>query len=172
MHLHRRRICRLAEDRSPLGEKGVAAGSETLQLCAIEFRTRAQTHLSLQHGEVLVNRVSVRWDEAATQLADAHHEFLSHLFDVAVDDGKIFVERREWNILDVLGIAAPSGESPGPKKNEESCKQALWQVHRETSDLFSSSAKWSPQMVGQECVPWPRVWSVMGSSTYFPFFTR
>src|SRR5689334_21498717 len=104
MYLHRCRFGRLAEDRTSCGEEGVAAGSETLQLCAIEFRTRAQAHLARQHGEMLVDGVSVRRYEASPQLADAHYELVSHFLRVSMDHDRIFVEGGEWNVFRVLGI--------------------------------------------------------------------
>src|SRR5262249_19653873 len=37
---------------------------------------------------------------------------------------------------------------------------------------FRNSARSLPHTVGSECVPWPRVLSLVGMSTYFPRFTR
>src|SRR5262249_8540350 len=61
-------------------------------------------------------------------LADAHHEFLARLFDIAVNDDSVFVQRREGNVLHALGIAARCSEA-SDSKDEECDSQAFCRPH-------------------------------------------
>ena len=76
-------------------------------------------------------------------LAVGHDHRHQHLPDVHPDHRRI-------GRLSVRARARGNPGQPGYQKA----------VHR--SDSFSNSARYLPQMAGSECVPWPRVSSLVG----------
>jgi hypothetical protein len=105
MHLDDGSVRRIAEHRAAFRREGVAPGRQLPQRLLAELGSHGKVPGALDHGDVLVDRVRMRWNPGARQFVDAHHEGLPGDVGIAVED------------LDVAGH--------GPQRNDPGLGQPL-----------------------------------------------
>src|SRR5947208_10710164 len=80
-----RRVGCVAKHRAPLRDKSVAASFHLFHRRTVEFIADSEIKRTFYNGDIFINRVSVRWDDAAGEFPDPDNKWLADLLRVAVE---------------------------------------------------------------------------------------
>ena len=111
--LNDRGFGRVAEHDASLRYEGVAPRPHLTELCTIELIADGEIDGALHDRDVFVDRMAVRRDDAAGELAYTDDEWLSNLSGIAVKNFDVAGHRPEWEYARLRAYHVYRGDEHG-----------------------------------------------------------